>query len=1100
MKISLPNINKIPVYILLCSFICNAQLQQKIKFKRINENYGLSNSWVKNIYQDREGFIWFATGDGLNRFDGYECKVYIPENKKNTPRWGITLKDIESKGANELWVASNSGMYIFKENKLRYCDYLPRCKYPAIINQNDSISWAATSIGLLRINSVKKTFKNISKSNPDIFTNPKILSAFKDSKGHFWFGSTGYLLKYNPLKNEFKKFDQFKNLDPSTLNDILAITEDKKGNIWVGFGQNGLYYFNPKNEATFTKHSDGVILDLIVDKKEVLWIAKGSNQGLVSIDLNTGEKTTSLYDITNPMSISDSSVFSLLEDNEGDLWIGTYSGGANYYSRRNKKIHTIEGGNGKRKLKSNIVNSILEDDDYLWIGTENGLGRIHKKTVEFKHFKYEANNPKSLRRDPVFALQTDTYNNLWIGIWDGGLHKYNYNTENFTRYTFKNKKLNCNHVIALHQDSKNRLWIGTADFGLFRFDYQTNEIISYYQTATNPKGIPTKHINQIQSYGNHEILLNSGSTLKFYNPDTNISETYNLSSYLKTNPVSIICSYVDRHNNVWVGSNIGLFKFDRTQKKFTSLEAPNTINNLPIQAIAEDNCNNLWVSTNKGIFNIDTTLNRITRLSKLDGLSSNDFRKRAVYKNKKGFIYFGSSKGVNYFNPNSLSLNEKVPNLTITSLAVLKSQPNKKSKYEYVLENLNSKQEIVLDEGLSSFEISFTGLNYLNPEKNNYKYKLEGYDKVWVNSGNKRTATYTNLKAGSYIFKVTGTNNDGIESTTIKEITITKQGPWYFSDWFKALLAIIILSLPFIFYFVRLSIFKKQRKILRKKVIERTEKLTEANELLQKQTFRIQNQNKELSEHRNNLEILVANRTKELEAAIIKTKESDRLKSAFIANMSHEIRTPMNAIYGFSGLLGEEDTTIEEQSEYITIIKDSCESLLVLIDDILDISIMDAQGIQLNLQDNLNIDDFLHQIEVVFKQQENTKAPIRFVNSNNVNPTFIKTDPIRLRQILNNLLNNAIKFTEKGSIEFGYTKAENSITFFVKDTGIGISQKDLTTIFKPFIKAGNNASKIYRGTGIGLSISERITKTFKGEIWVDSTLGEGATFYVKLPI
>jgi len=403
-----------------------------------------------------------------------------------------------------------------------------------------------------------------------------------------------------------------------------------------------------------------------------------------------------------------------------------------------------------------------------------------------------------------------------------------------------------------------------------------------------------------------------------------------------------------------------------------------------------------------------------------------------------------------------------------------------------------------LDNNQTSFVISFTGLNFLDPEKNRYKYKLDGYDKDWVDSGYKRTATYTNLEPGDYVFKVTGFNNDGVESTATKEIKITKQGPWYLSNWFKAILMAFIMSLPFIFYFTRLSIFKKQKQKLETSVRERTEELTMANELLLNQKERIQLQNNELSEHRNDLEEKVNKRTLQLKKAKIKAEESDRLKSAFIANMSHEIRTPMNAIYGFSGLLGEEDVSANEQEEYIEIIKESCESLLVLIDDILDISIMDAQGIELNTQ-NLNVNKFLRQIETVFKQKEKKGAPLSFVIEEE-KEIIINTDPIRLRQILNNLISNAIKFTEKGNVQFGYAKEKGQIIFFVRDSGIGIAKKDLAKIFKPFIKAGNNASKIYRGTGIGLSITERIVKSFRGEIWVESDLGKGAVFYVKLPV
>ncbi len=363
---------------------------------------------------------------------------------------------------------------------------------------------------------------------------------------------------------------------------------------------------------------------------------------------------------------------------------------------------------------------------------------------------------------------------------------------------------------------------------------------------------------------------------------------------------------------------------------------------------------------------------------------------------------------------------------------------------------------------------------------------MEGYDKVWIDAGTSLAATYTNIKLGNYAFKVLGSNNDGKWSELPKILLINISAPWHKTDLFKTLLAIFVLMLPLIFYFMRLTFYKRQERLLKEQVALRT------NE--------IKKQNKELSDHRNHLEKLVEGRTNELNKAKLKAEESDRLKSAFIANMSHEIRTPMNAIYGFSNLLNEEDISKEERSEYIEIINSSYDSLLVLIDDILDISILDAQGIDLQLNE-VNIFTFLSEIETIYKQKETDLLKLHFLHTEIQKNTVIRTDPVRLKQILTNLLNNAFKFTEKGLISFGFELSATSkkITFFVQDTGIGIAEKDLEVIFNPFLKAGNNIEKVYRGTGIGLSISQKLTHTFKGSIRVASEIGKGATFYVQIP-
>ncbi len=1073
--------------------------KNEVKFKRIGEDYGLSSNWVRCIFQDKDGFIWFGTADGLNRFDAYECKTFRPKNKQGSSYVGTHVNEIKNKSEEELWVSTYSRMYVFSNNTLKAYDKLPELEYYGVVKLNEQFSWILSSDGLLKLNVNTGAYENISK-NPDLpIYGKKLISYYEDSIGNIWFGSTRVIFKYDIVENSFEKIDQFEGIDEATKNDIGSIAEDKQGRIWAGFGQNGLYYYDPcdKNRI-FKKHSDGAITKIIVDSDNVLWVAKGSSQGLTKIDLNTEVSEVYLYDISDPESISDSSAFSLLEDNVGDLWVGTYGGGVNYYSKRRKKIFTAKKEDELYYFRSNLLNAITEDPNYFWIGTEAGLDRIDKYTGAFKHYQYREGNPKSLRRNSVQALEYDSFGNLWVGTWEGGLLKYNYKTDDFKRYKLYdyNTELKIDKVIEIKQGLDNRLWIGTHEGGIYEYNYETDELESIFRSKRNPYGIPFLNISSIQPYSQKEIIFNTYSSVVFFNPYANSYTSFDFRKQ-KNNSANIFCSFLDSTNQLWIGTNIGLYKFDTETGEFILFDLQVVKSNLSVQAITEDDDESIWISTNHGLFEINNN-GYVTRLTKQDGLTTNDFKRKSIYKSESGFIYFGSTRGLNYFNPKDLVLNKNPPKLEITSLSVLKSRPNENNVYEYVLETFDSKQEIILGKDQSSLEISFTGLNYLDPERNNYKYKLEGYDKVWVDAKNSRTATYTNLDAGEYIFKLTGSNNDNLISTTIKKIRIIKTGPWYLSNWFKVLLGIIIISFPFVFYFVRLSIFKKQSEKLKQKVIERTEELIEANTLLTKQTNKIQNQNNELSDHRNNLEKLVAQRTKQLVKAKIKAEESDLLKSAFIANMSHEIRTPMNAIYGFSGLLGDDDLLEEERNEYIGIVKDSCESLLVLIDDILDISIMDAQGIELNIQE-LNVDDFLKQFEVILKKNEKPNVPLSFDKASSSENVLINTDPIRLRQILINLVNNAIKFTESGSVEFGYRVKDDRIVFFVKDTGIGISEKDLKNIFKPFIKAGNNNSKIYRGTGIGLSISERIVKSFKGNIWVESKLGEGSVFYIDLP-
>ncbi len=1080
-------------------FVCtlNAQTADEIAFKRLGERYGLSCNRVRNIFEDKDGFVWVATEDGLNRFDGYEYKVYRPLSDQGISLGYVSINDIYQTEKGQLWIGTDYGAYKFTDNKVISYRSLPQGSYRQFLKKDASSVWILHSNGLAVYDFESKDFCYFVDNKSHPLYGLEIFKIFEDRRGNFWFTSTALVIKYDPRLDTYEKYHQFKGLDLSTRNDILAIEEDKQGKIWLGFGQNGLFNYDPATgDKVFKKHSDGIVMDVHVDEDNILWVAKGSNQGLYMLNLETQEEATFLYDVKNPNSLNDSSVVKIFEDSFGDIWVGTFGSGINYFSKRKKKIYGLKQGKGDVSFESNLINYFHEDGQHIWIGTEGGVDRWDRLKKQFTHYSYEENDKQSLRRDPIRVIESDTSGNIWIGAWDGGLSKFNRATNNFKRYAASNEDgaLKSDNVVSSKKDSKGRFWVGTFGGGLHLYDAVEDNFKAISLTQKENNSLASM-VSDIQETKDGLIVYNSYRTLNFYNPDKDQLQSYDLAKQVEVSEVNIICLFVDNMNKIWLGTNIGLYHFDQNEGKFTSYPINADSDQITVMSIIADDEGDIWFGSNNGLYKIQKKDNKVVRFSSKDGFNTNSFIRKSAYKTKDGMLLFGTSKGMNFFYPDELKINTKAPKLHISSLSVLKSHPNLNKEYEYILEDLGADKEITLSENQSSFVISFTGLNYLDPEKNEYKYKLEGYDEIWIDAGQKRTATYTNVPPGKYTFKVSGTNSDGIGSLENKEIKIIKKGPWYSSRWFKNLLLTSIILLPVLFYVVRISILKKQKSLLKHKVAERTKDLTVANDQLIEKSIQIEIQNEELSQHRYHLEEIVNERTKELSKAKVKAEESDRLKSAFIANMSHEIRTPMNAIHGFSGMLEDEDTSAEERKEYVQIIKDSCKALLVLIDDILDISIMDAKGINLNLE-RLDVRKFLGQLKSIYETKVSENVMLIVENDT---PIFISTDEVRLRQILSNLLNNAVKFTEQGSVKFGSKLEGDSIIFYVKDTGIGIAEGDLDMIFKPFNKVSNRNDKIYRGTGIGLSITQRIVDSLKGEIWVESNQGEGSNFYVKLP-
>jgi signal transduction histidine kinase/CheY-like chemotaxis protein len=525
--------------------------------------------------------------------------------------------------------------------------------------------------------------------------------------------------------------------------------------------------------------------------------------------------------------------------------------------------------------------------------------------------------------------------------------------------------------------------------------------------------------------------------------------------------------------------------------------------NNSIKEILEDNSGNLWISTAMGLSKfISATIIPdhpvFKNYDSKDGLQGNEFIKRSAYKNKTGYMYFGGSNGYTRFHPDSIKDNTIVPKIIITNFLIFNKQVANLQIDSTYLEDQDLTPQIKLRHNESVLSFEFTALNYLSPEQNNFAYIMEGFEKKWNYVKTQRFATYTNLSPGEYTFRVIGSNNDNVWNENGASVKITILPPWWKTLWFKLSLGTFIFIAFYLIYRLRVYNLKNQKKLLEAKVTSRTNELSSANLLLKENQEEISLQNEELSQHRNHLETLVKDRTNELENAKKKAIEADKLKSSFLANMSHEIRTPMNAIVGFASLLNSSDTSDEKNEEYIEIIKKNSEILLVLINDILEISLIEANQLKIN-NSLFEANVILHELENYFQLRNTKKIDLRFTIDNINKKIVLNTDPTRFRQIMTNLLSNALKYTDSGYIHFGYNIEYERVKFYVTDTGIGINKKDFEIIFDHFHKVETNRIKLYRGAGIGLSICKKLVGLMGGDIWIESEEGKGSTFYFTLP-
>ncbi len=722
-----------------------------------------------------------------------------------------------------------------------------------------------------------------------------------------------------------------------------------------------------------------------------------------------------------------------------------------------------------------------------------GMARLDWETKRYTFYKHVPDNPNSIAGNNVWTILEDTQGTIWIGTMGNGVDKYDKNTNTYVHHRNDPKdpaSLSNNDVFIVFEDNIGQIWVGTRN-GLCLLNRNTGRFTRFMSGSSTENGI----------YGGW---------------------VYDI--------------YQDQFENLWIGTDQALNLYLPESNSFEHFQEKDGLRGNAILGIAGDGKNNLWISTNKGLCRFNIPERKFRNFDVADGLQSNEFNYTSKLLSSAGKLYFGGKNGMNVFNPDSIRDNLKIPPVYFTKLFVLNMPVGPQQNSSVLSRHISFEKSITLRHRQSVVTLEFAALNYSNPEKNQYAYWLEGFDTGWNYIGNKHEVTYTNLNPGRYLLRVKGSNNDGIWNEEGTALQIFVLPPWWKSWWFQTILCFVVVGLVWLALYIRVSIFKNQKKKLMVLVKERTFQLEEvavtleekqeeinsqneelmtqkdelenANSILIEQKQQILDQNAELDRHRNQLESLVEERTRELIEAKEKAEESDRLKSSFLANLSHEIRTPLNAILGFSSLLGDKDLREHEREEYSAIIQHSSNTLLELISDILDISKIEAGQMELDLTEVYLkdvIDELTGMFEVLMKREElssNRQVQFRVVIADEILKTQLVTDKLRLEQILSNLIGNAIKFTRKGYIELGCTSVPNEkrLEFYVKDTGIGIKEEHLQLIFERFRKVEEDKTYLQRGTGLGLAITSQLVSLLGGTIRVSSRVGEGSVFYFTIPL
>ncbi len=1108
---------KVFLFLFLLPF--NVRAIDYFRFDHYNMDDGLSHLYIRDIVQDSIGYIWIGTFDGLNKFNGYDFEIYRHNVNDSSSLPANTIRSLFVDCRNNLWVGTTNGL----------------CRYDRKNN----------------------CFVNYSEEYGYNLGNYDILDVYVDSDTNLWIGTIGAGLFLVDVKsNNYKQFLQNDN-NPLSIsgNDIRIIFEDSKKNFWIGTSDNGVNLFARKNgsflhyihdENNPTSIIGNQVYSIVEDNNSNLWFAC-LNKGLSRMQINNLSKgvfKNYSYNPNNSNSLSDNTPRVLYPDKNGGIWIGCEKGGLNYFDKDYKVFkHYTNNEFLSESISSDYIYSVFQDNaENIWIGTyTTGLNLLSKSKQVFKHYRKIINNEFSISGNSIWEFDEDIDGNIWIAVDGGGLNKLDISTGKFTHYNSSNTNLNIDGLLTVYIDSNNDIWTGSWGGGFTRFikslnkfeiftvensDLSNNNVFdivadnddniwiatqdglnkfdinnkSFIIYNTDNSNILSSQIEVIRKDYSGNLLLGTINGFSVFNPESEKFTNYIFNKYdtssLSNNFITSI--FEEDTNTIWITTINGLNKLDRNSNKIKRYYLKDGFLNDYFYGIEKDDNGFLWVSSNSGLSRFNAKTCEIRNYSKEDGLQGNVFIKKSHFKSIDGKLYFGGINGFSAFNPDKIIDNKTIPPIEITGFEVL-NKSVKISDHDSILKkHISQTKEIVLSYKHSVFVFTFAALNYILPEKNEYAYMLEGFDEEWIYCGTSRKATYTNINPGKYIFRVIGSNNHGVWNEEGASVKITITPPFWKTWWFRIGVGLIIILSSYILYKMRIKLLKEQQKLLEDNVKKRTFELSQANTQLEEKQEEISLQNIELEKHRNNLEQIVTERTTELEEAKERAEESDRLKTAFLANMSHEIRTPMNAIIGFSSLLNEPDIVEDDKEKYINLINSNSETLLVLIDDLLEISLIEANQVQIR-KSPFEVDQILYELEDYFKFKNNKEIEIKFFKPDSNRILVLNNDSTRFKQIVINLIGNALKYTEKGFIKFGYEYHESQIRFYVLDSGIGINKDYFEYIFDHFHKIEDRKVKIYRGAGLGLSICKKLLELMGGEIWLDSKTGVGSTFYFTLP-
>ncbi|HUS86944.1 MAG TPA: two-component regulator propeller domain-containing protein [Bacteroidales bacterium] len=1084
-------------FAVLCLLISARSQNLSLKFQHIGSKEGLSQTTISGIAQDKYGFLWIGTQDGLNKYDGYEFKVFKHEPSNPYSISDSYILSLYRDSKDNIWIGTEIGLnrYDFKtERFIRYnnnADNRSPLEYNSINRITESKStpgllWLCTNHGISSFDIITGQFTNwdlhFSDSLQQLHHPKTALYESSNELGILWVGTSNGLFRFDTETNSFERYIKEDGL---CSNYITSIYEDPQQKIWIGTN-NGLNVFNritktfisykhiPGNPTSIAGNNINTVFE---DSHHNLWIGtQGSGLNLFNRETNHFTKWTS--DPGNPMSISDNSILNIFEDESGILWVGTEGNGMNKVNTNYENIgYFYHDPNNPNSLVGSSVRSIIIDNqNLLWVGTDNGISIYDEQTGKYTHLLHDPDNPNSLGSNQIRVIHQDKNGIFWIGTRDRGFDRYDPLGKTFKHFIkdFQGQNsINSNNVREIYEDDNGIFWIGTVFGGLNRFDPKTETFKHYYYVDSDTNTLNDNRVYSICKDKHGMLWIATGNGIAKFDPQKEIFKRY-LADPNDMNKLShhlLMGVTEDHYGFIWIGTyGRGLNKLDPETGTFTRYTEADGLPNNVAYGIIEDKNFNIWISTNYGISKFNPLTEQFTNFNIANGLQENEFNAGAYYKSPGDEIYFGGINGLNVFDPEKIKHNLFVPPVIIHEFLLFNKSVSPADSFngrQILTKSILETDTIRLTHRENVFSFNFTALDFSFPERNEYAYILENFETEWNRVGARRFVTYTSLSPGEYTFHVIGSSSDGVWNEEGRSIQIIIIPPWWKTKAFYLLLFSTVILLVYIYIRTRLSQLNKEKSRLEKRVKERTQEISRKNLILKK------NQ--------------------------LKLSEANATKDKFFSIIAHDLLNPFGVILGLSDILNSEydDIDMLERKNMINEIDKSSKLTYQLLENLLTWSRSQRGKIQIN-KERFNLKELVtNSVECYMPGAD--KKNLQIIN-NISDKIEIEVDKFTISMVINNIINNAIKFTPKGGkITISALTVDDRIKLIVQDTGIGMSQETVAKLFRideSYSTLGTNKEK---GTGLGLIICKEFIEMNKGSIEVKSEAGKGSSFIIYLP-